>query len=180
MRRRDFVEKLGVGSAALAIGSLGGRPAAAAESHQHSQVEGPLAAATMTFGQWKTDPPLDRMAGSPPPANQHLAIPYMPTIKAGGSITFAISGLHQMLVYAPGTELGHIDGTQLIPSGAGFPPLVNDAANRIYRGPNPVTFFPVLDRIEVVTFAHPGTYLVVCGVLPHFLEGMHGYVRVIA
>jgi hypothetical protein len=29
-----------------------------------------------------------------------------------------------------------------------------------------------------VNFKDPGRYLVVCGVLPHFNEGMHGYVNV--
>jgi hypothetical protein len=36
----------------------------------------------------------------------------------------------------------------------------------------------VMDRVESVNFKEPGRYLVVCGVLPHFLEGMHGYVNV--
>jgi plastocyanin len=29
-----------------------------------------------------------------------------------------------------------------------------------------------------VNFKEPGRYLVVCGVRPHFIEGMHGYVDV--
>jgi hypothetical protein len=39
-------------------------------------------------------------------------------------------------------------------------------------------------RLEVVRFPNPGRYLVLCGVLPHFYEGvsgefiMFGYVRV--
>jgi plastocyanin len=36
-----------------------------------------------------------------------------------------------------------------------------------------------MDRVEVVYFEEPGTYLVICGVLPHFEEGMFGYVRVL-
>lgn len=39
--------------------------------------------------------------------------------------------------------------------------------------------FPTVDRVEVVQFAEPGTYLVICGVLPHFQEGMYGYMRVL-
>jgi uncharacterized cupredoxin-like copper-binding protein len=35
------------------------------------------------------------------------------------------------------------------------------------------------DRVEVVHFAEPGTYLVICGVLPHFQAGMYGFVRVL-
>jgi hypothetical protein len=35
------------------------------------------------------------------------------------------------------------------------------------------------DRVEVVHFPNPGRFLVICAVLPHFNEGMTGYVRVI-
>ena len=75
------------------------------------------------------------------------------------------------------------------------PPLIDDATNRIYRGIDPTVFpflqgppqqgpidppaQPVLqDRVEVVHFPNPGTYLVICGVLPHFNDGMVGYVKV--
>lgn len=184
MKRRAFVERLGFGSAALAAaGVFGSRASAGAlaqNGHDHSQVDGPLASATVSFGQWKTDPPLDRHAGpTPPPTNQHLLIPYMPKIKVGGSVSFIISGLHQVAIYSPGTTLETIDATIVVPSGTGFPPLVADPANRIYRGPNPVPLLPFLDRVEVVTLADPGTYLVICTVLPHFNEGMHGWINVL-
>ena len=44
-------------------------------------------------------------------------------------------------------------------------------------GPPPVINF---DRVEVVQFATPGTYLVICAIVPHFNEGMYGYVRVLS
>ena len=185
MKRREFVGKLGIGSAGLvAAGAIGSRltPGASAQGgHNHTQVDGPLAAATVSFGQWKTDPPLDRFAGpTPPPTNQHLLIPYMPMIRAGGSVNFIIAGLHQVLIYAPGTRVESINVGLLVPSGTGFPPLINDPTNRIYRGPNPATLFPVLDRVEVVTLSKPGTYLVICGVLPHFADdNMHGWIKVV-
>lgn len=62
------------------------------------------------------------------------------------------------------------------------PPLINDPTNRVYRGLDPSIFRPlgqIQDRIEVVHFNDPGTYLVICGVLPHFLEGMIGYIDVL-
>jgi hypothetical protein len=48
---------------------------------------------------------------------------------------------------------------------------------RIYRGiVNPAA----PDRVEVVQFTDPGTYLVICGILPHLVEGMYGWVKVIS
>ena len=38
---------------------------------------------------------------------------------------------------------------------------------------------PSRDRVEVVNFSRRGVYLVICGVLPHFMQGMYGYVRVV-
>jgi hypothetical protein len=58
-----------------------------------------------------------------------------------------------------------------------MPPLIADPNRRIYRGLDP-SLVPQ-DRVEVVHFDQPGTYLVMCGVLPHFLEGMVGFVRVL-
>jgi hypothetical protein len=56
-------------------------------------------------------------------------------------------------------------------------PIINDPNRRIYRGVDPS--LQARDRVEVVNFSKPGTYLVICGVLPHFQEGMYGYVRVL-
>ena len=55
--------------------------------------------------------------------------------------------------------------------------MINDPDRRIYRGLDP-RLVPQ-DRVEVVHFANPGTYLVICGVLPHFNDDMFGFVRVI-
>ena len=72
-----------------------------------------------------------------------------------------------------------------------LPPLVDLATDRVYRGLDPRilyymspgpsgTLVPNLnvDRVESVNFFEPGRYLVVCGVRPHFNEGMHGFVNV--
>ena len=190
MKRREFVEKLGIGSAgfaaATAIGSVvSAAPAKKGAQHDHTRLDGALASAFVSFGQWRTDriPPHDRfVTPSPPPANQHGVFPFIATIKAGGSVTFNISGTHLILVYAHGTTLESVDGTLIegaVPAVPGpfFPGFVNDPTNRIYRGLNPRVNPP--DRVETITFAQPGTYLVVCGVVPHFVEGMHGFVKVI-
>ena len=82
--------------------------------------------------------------------------------------------------YDKRTRLSDINTSLLVaPTGPGnIPPiLINDPNNRIYRGLDP-SLLPQ-DRVEVVQFDEPGLYLVICGVLPHFREGMYGFVRVL-
>jgi plastocyanin len=137
--------------------------------------------ATVSFGAWVTSPATDRFPNlSPRFNNQHELIPKRVTIRAGGTVNFIISGFHHVLVYDRRTRPTDINTNLLItPTGTGmFPPLINDPNNRIYRGLDP-SLLPQ-DRVEVVHFNEPGLYLVICGVLPHFQEGMWGYVRVVA
>jgi hypothetical protein len=192
MKRRDFVGKLGIGTAVLMTPAVGGaakprtpdKPATDAHDHGHEQAgfAGPLANATINFGQWKTSPPLNRYPNLalPPAANNHHLLPSTVWIREGGSVTFLISGLHQILVYGPDVQAGDVAPAPLVattgnPAGV---PLVDNPLNRIYRGPDP-SVFGTLDRIESVHFPNRGKYLVICGVLPHFTEGMFGYVRVL-
>jgi len=184
MKRREFVEKLGLGTASVAaagvLGSVVARTASAKQAHDHTPLDGPLASATVAFGAWVTTPALDRYPNnSPRTANYHKMLPYTATIKAGGSVTFNISGTHQILVYGEGTTLESITRT-IVDAVVGpppFPGFIDDPINRIYRGldPRPLP----QDRQETVTFAEKGTYLVVCGLVPHFDEGMHGFVKVV-
>ena len=99
--------------------------------------------------------------------------------KAGGAVNFLISGTHQVLVYGPGTTLDSIarNIVDAAPGPPPFPGFIDDPLNRVYRGldPRPLP----QDRAEAVTFAEKGTYLVVCGLVPHFDEGMHGFVKVV-
>lgn len=211
MKRRDFFEIAGMGSALAVLPSLEAAAAKAArrppgneqeqvEEHRHGKhhdMVGPLASATVTFGQWDLTEPLDRFPNaSPRLVNNHQLIPKEVTIKAGGSISFIISGFHHILVYGNKTKPADIDISLTIPTTVQpGPPLINDPTNRIYRGLDP-SVLPVLpggaapaavmqDRIEVVRFAEPGRYLVICGVLPHFFDEttgefvMYGFVRVI-
>jgi plastocyanin len=181
MKRREFFGKAGIGSAALAVTGMGTAALAAhpADEHEHDPVTGPLASATVSFGQWQTTPPFDRFENALDRfRNQHQLIPAEVTIRAGGSVNFIISGLHLVLIYGDGTQPAdvNVNLTMNVPPG---PPLINDPANRIYRGLHPGTLGPVQDRVEVVHFHDPGIYLVMCGVLPHFAEGMFGYVQVL-
>lgn len=157
-------------SAILAL-SLASAPALA--------IDGPMSNATVSFGAWMSSPPLDRFPNnSPPPTNHHELIPNEVTIKAGGSVNFIIGGFHNIAIYDDGTRPTDINvGITTAPTGGFGPPLIADPMDRIYRGLDP-SLMPV-DRVEVVHFAEPGRYLVICAVLPHFGQGMYGYVRVL-
>jgi plastocyanin len=163
---------------------------------------GPMSSATVTFGGWMANPHLCPPVVPNPPApcpvvdrfppnpltqfprfsNHHALAPEIATIKAGGTVNFIIGGLHVVAVYDNGTQPGDIDKTDLVPNRPPMtPPIINDATNRIYRGLDPLLLPPgtVQDRVEAVQFSEPGLYLVICAVLPHFEEGMYGYVRVL-
>jgi len=96
-----------------------------------------------------------------------------------------ISGFHQPIVYDVGTQPGDID-PNLTTMTTGPTPnpkvvLIDDKEKRIYRGQDPSlqpldrsgNFF-LQDRVEVVRFLDPGTYLVICGVQGHFLGSTTG------
>lgn len=186
MKRREFVERLGIGSAVLAAGVA---EAAQDEHGHHRPLTGPLASATVSFGAWpvgSVESPLDRTATPLAPAapNVHALLPWHATIKEGGAVNFVLAGFHQVVVYAPGTKPEDIDTSSLLPI-PGAPPaigLIDDPANRIYRGLDPRLLSPPLlsqDRVEVVGFSRRGTYLVICAVNVHLADGMYGWVRVI-
>ena len=218
MKRREFIEKAGMSSAALVTLAAQGRGGTANEKenenaqHNHGAISGPLATAVVSFGAWVSgpntptnvsnrQPNIGATAGLP--INVHALIPNEVKIKAGGTVNFIIAGFHLVVVYDDGTEPGQINISLTVPPfGAPAPPLINDPNGRIYRGIDPTVlpflqgptqppvtppappgapnFQPVLqDRVEVVHFPNPGRYLVICGVLPHFNEGMYGYVEVI-
>ena len=164
--RRSLIKVAAAGSVAAALQA----------QHHHQSIPGPLANATVTFGEWRTDPPLDRFEPFTPDTNMHHILPNDITVKAGGAVNFIISGFHLILVYDDGTQPGNIDVTDTIP---GPPvPLINDDTNRIYRGLDPRT--QPLDRIEAVHFPSRGRYLVICGVFPHFVnDGMFTFVNVL-
>lgn len=202
--RRHLLKAAAVGGVTAAgFGAVvGGTSSAAAQqpghgdehAHDNRLNSGNRAHVVVSFGQWEVDPndlrgPLDRGLPGPPPApnrNVHKHLPFEAEVDAGGAVSFIISGLHQVLIYrnrgladvqaaaAPSTDL---------PPMPPFPSLVDYATDRVYRGLDPRTLSyigptPVLDRVESVNFFEPGRYLVVCGVRPHFNEGMHGYVDV--
>jgi hypothetical protein len=178
--RRKLLTLGGLGSIAAGVG-LG--QATAAQSNKREDA-GPLSQATVAFGAWMANAGVDRMspAFDPITANHHLVAPNQTTIKAGGAISFAISGFHQIIVYGNGMQPGNISPANLVlsqgPAAPPFPILIDDPNNRIYRGADPGG--QPLDRVETVHFAVPGTYLVICGIVFHFVnDNMHGFVKVL-
>ena len=185
--RRDLLKVAGAGSLAAGLGftDVPSPKTPKVKSgdkggHNHEKVKGPLSNATVSFGAWPTDPPIDRFPnlGALAIPNEHELIPSETTIKAGGSVNFIIAGFHQILVYDDGvvnTDISTAPANLLIrPMTA---PLINDPHKRIYRGLDPLIF--PQDRVEVVYFEDAGRYFVMCGVLPHFQDGMFGFVNVL-
>jgi plastocyanin len=180
IERREFVTSVLAGGLAV--------PAVAShddhDDHDHRMLDGPLASTTVSFGAWptNTDPVLDRflIPNAPQATNAHVVLPYVATVKVGGSVRFVVAGFHIIAVYGPGTKPEDINAGNTIPiPGAppGFPLVIDDPENRVYRGINPIA--APQDRVEVVQFNRRGTYLVICAFLPHFVQEMWGYVKVV-
>jgi plastocyanin len=165
------------------------------KSHGHNDklVSGPLAEATVSFGQWPADSTVDRMkVANPGNRNTHTLVPYELTIQAGGTVNYIVAGNHQIVVYDNGTQPGDINAALAPP--APLANLIDDPNRRIYRGLSPTgvpaNFFapgvpaaaiaaPPQDRTEAVMFPNPGRYLVICAVRGHFADKMWGYVTVL-
>lgn len=132
----------------------------------------------------------------------HIVLPNEIRVKVGGVVDFGVSGFHDIVIFKPGFKL-----QDLIDAGGGqypltppvfvIPPNPADAlpanlaflADKIYyRGINPaggpLATVPAdnpdndSNRREPVAFLEKGTYLVICNVRPHLLDGMHAYVKV--
>jgi len=157
----------------------------------------------VSFGLWdpnKSDlmgAPLDRLVGDPPMGVgvADIIIPQGVIIKEGDAVNFIIGGGHVLNIYGDGTKPEDID-TSVIEPATNCPTtaggVINDPNNRIYRGPcfstsfgtTPTTTITRRDGVEVVQFAKPGTYLVICSRLNHFINSttgefqMFGFVQV--
>jgi hypothetical protein len=140
-------------------------------------IDGPLANATVSFGQWDpNDPdlqnppnafPLDRLLQDPSMGrgNNHKLILQIATIKQGGAINFIISGGHVISIYDDGTQPDDITDTNSIEPAANCPTtaggVLTFSTGRIYRGPcfapatNNTTTDLRRDGVEVVQFQSP-------------------------
>lgn len=138
----------------------------------------------------------------------HAIVPDEVKIDHDGVVHFQVAGFHQIVVYKPGTQPEDINtGTGLFindtnnqyylginPAGGPppgtpatpvivAPPGVSDARSNAANRVESVSF-PVQDGIHPVTGAtlsqraEPGTYLVICNIRQHFLDGMFGFIKV--
>ena len=144
MKRREFVEKAGLGAAALAtLGTSGRAHASTAGStqHAHSSSSGPLATATVSWCLVARQPVSKHGAAAGLPNNLHALVPNEVTIKAGGTVNFIVAGFHLIAVYGDGIRPSDIDTSITIaPTTQPVPPLINDTTNRVYLGPDPSVF----------------------------------------
>jgi plastocyanin len=116
-------------------------------------------------------------------ANHHI-LPSKIRVRKGGVVNFVVGGFHHLVVYKPGVTQ---PGIALPPAGT---LLINfDLPNALYVGilpaggpppGTPATGNPsnAGNRVESVSFAEAGDYLVICNVRPHFVDGMWAIVKV--
>jgi len=133
----------------------------------------------------------------------HAVLPKNIQVKAGGVVDFGIAGFHDIIIFKPGVSLQDLlDAGGGVYPDAGFPfvfpydplaPLPPDVAfltdSIYYRGINPAGGPPqtppttvisnAMNRSEPVAFLTSGTYLVICNVRPHLVDGMYAYVKVL-
>lgn len=120
-------------------------------------------------------------------ANHHI-LPSEIKVRKDGVVNFVVAGFHQIIVFEPGVTVGQI---VVPPAPALFifnpaPPSslpVHYLGTRTQGGPPPAipaTTNPANspNRVESVSFATAGNYLVICNVRPHFLDGMTAIIKV--
>jgi hypothetical protein len=140
---------------------------------------------TAAFGSGlNTLPPPPALSGPP---NHHVLPPEI-KVRQNGVVHFLVSGFHMVVVYNPGTEPEDI----VVPPSGTFinDPKTPPPTNVFYFGINPqggpppgtpatTNPFNGSNRQESVSFSKPGTYLVICNVRQHFLDGMFAFVKVV-
>lgn len=140
--------------------------------------------AVMTFGRTGVGSPFPAPLGHDNSIHAYdKVLPQLVNISAGGSVTFNILPIHAVAIYDDGTRPSDITLSpatldDLVLGPVTLPDFViNDPANRIAQGPAPL--FAGSWTTPPGTFDEPGTYLVICVIVPHFVEAkMYAYVKV--
>jgi plastocyanin len=179
-------------SVLLAGLALAAAPAVAADSSDNHE----LATKRVLFG---------RGLNTAQPGNpvNHAILPNEIKIKAGGVVDFGVAGFHDIIVFKPGVTLDDLvnAGGGVFPStppvfvippdpATPLPPALASLADQIYyRGLKPAGGPPAtpsvdnpdnsFNRNEPIAFLEAGTYLVICNVRPHLLDGMWATVKVL-
>jgi plastocyanin len=183
----------------LALGLLAGllacqdTPASLDWSAEHARTADAVAAgfaehAVISFGRDDVGSPYPAPSGHD--ASYHARDNVRPNtvlIRAGGSVTFEMGTFHQVAIHDHGIGTGDIDlsttvdltapppappGTVIIPD---F--IIDDPAGRLAL--SGFSFAPMTWTSPPGTFDSPGTYLVICTVVPHFVQAnMYAWVIV--
>ena len=106
-------------------------------------------------------------------------IPRTVVITRDGTVTYAIDGFHQPIVYEAGTVPSDIDAPPFPPEENIFvtPPAGPLAPGQLARAP--LNEPPATGTWTADVFDAPGTYLVICNITPHFsFFKMYGWVVV--
>lgn len=111
-------------------------------------------------------------------AHNHIILPKEIRVRVGGVVNLVVAGFHQPMVYKPGTIPANI----IVPQDPAAL-FINDTNNLFYTGlspvgPSPAGLSNTQNRVESIRFEQPGTYLLLCNVKPHFLDGMYAFIRV--
>ena len=100
------------------------------------------------------------------------------------TVNFIVSGFHWAWVYNNGVTLADVKAH--VPAAGLF---VNYDVDVFAKGVNPgtpptfadasVNPSGVMNRTDSFGFSTPGRYLVICNVLPHFVDGMYAWINVV-
>jgi hypothetical protein len=138
---------------------------------------------TVAFGSGLNTLPATGPSGPP---NHHVFAARI-KVRQGGVVHFLVSGFHMVVVYEPGTKPSDI----VVPMSGTFisDPTKAPPTNVFYFGINaqggPLNTAPTTNplngsnRQEAVSFSDLVTYLVICNVRQHFLDGMFAFVKVV-
>ncbi|HET6342653.1 MAG TPA: hypothetical protein VFG78_10785 [Gemmatimonadota bacterium] len=146
------------------------------------EAAGPGLEATVQFGLAAGDVGTDFFPGSHDRSfHAYDSVrPQTVVIAAGGSVTFEISlAVHQVAIYEPRIRPEDIDVTEVEPIPAlPFLTRITDDDGLVIRGPDQ-QFAGFEWKTPPGTFDEPGTYLVICTTVVHFVDSnMYGWVIV--